>query len=102
MQAVINPGDEVIVIEPFYDWYLDFVLSYFVTPQFMNFSYPPCIEMAGGIPKYVSLRPPVRGISTSAHEWALDLSELEQAVSKKTKVRGLQRNPLPRSAPHHY
>src|SRR4051812_5859500 len=40
IQALVNPGDEVIVFEPFYD------------------SYVPAIEIAGGVPRYAQLRPP--------------------------------------------
>ena len=38
--TVVRPGDEVIVFEPAYD------------------SYVPAIELAGGIPIYISLQPP--------------------------------------------
>ena len=39
MQALINPGDEVILLEPFYD------------------AYPADVLMAGGVPVYVPLQP---------------------------------------------
>jgi aspartate/methionine/tyrosine aminotransferase len=39
MQALLNPGDEVILFEPFYD------------------AYPADVIMAGGVPKYVPLQP---------------------------------------------
>jgi aspartate/methionine/tyrosine aminotransferase len=66
IQAVVNPGDEVILIEPFYD------------------SYPQDVIMAGGIPKYVPLRP--SRDAKESNDWKLDLAELEKAVSKKTKL----------------
>ncbi len=40
IQALINPGDEAIVFEPFYD------------------AYVPDITMAGGVPRFVRLHPP--------------------------------------------
>ncbi|MGB9633272.1 MAG: aminotransferase class I/II-fold pyridoxal phosphate-dependent enzyme, partial [Chloroflexaceae bacterium] len=43
MQALIDPGDEVIVFEPFYD------------------AYVPDITMAGGVPRLVRLHPPAPG-----------------------------------------
>ena len=57
--GIVNPGDEVIVIEPFYDSYLA------------------CLSMAGGIPKIVTLRAP---------DFTLDESELRNAFSDKTKM----------------
>jgi N-succinyldiaminopimelate aminotransferase len=57
--GLIEPGDEVILIEPLYDCYL------------------PIIRRAGGIPKLVTIRPP---------DWALDLEALRAAFSEKTKL----------------
>lgn len=57
--ALIDPGDEVVVIEPIYDTYL------------------PIIELAGGVPKIVRLSPP---------EWRLPLDKLVAAFSDKTKL----------------
>lgn len=45
IQALINSGDEVILFEPCYD------------------SYVPSIEIAGGVPRFVTLRPPDWGFS---------------------------------------
>lgn len=56
--SLIEPGDEVIVFQPFYD------------------SYVPMIKRAGGVPKFVKLSPPLWNISTEA---------LENVVSEKTK-----------------
>jgi N-succinyldiaminopimelate aminotransferase len=57
--ALIEPGDEVVVIEPLYDCYL------------------PMIRRAGGIPKTVRLTPP---------HWNLDLDALSAAFSERTKL----------------
>ena len=64
VMGLVNPGDEVVVFEPFYDSYL------------AN------IEWAGGIPRYVLLRPP-----DAAHPaWWFEEDELRAAFSPKTRV----------------
>lgn len=57
--GLIEPGDEVIVFEPFYDSYL------------------PMIRRGGGVPKIVRLMPP---------SWELPREELAAAFSAKTKL----------------
>lgn len=57
--ALIEPGDEVVLIEPLYDSYL------------------PIIERAGGVPKIVRLTPP---------EWRLPLDALAAAFGPRTKL----------------
>lgn len=57
--ATVDPGDEVIVLEPFYD------------------SYVASIEMAGGKAVPVTLHAP---------EFTVDLAELEAAINPKTKL----------------
>ncbi len=57
--ALIEPGDEVVMIEPLYDCYL------------------PLVRRAGGIPRLVRITPP---------EWKLDVAALEAAFSERTKA----------------
>lgn len=57
--GMLNPGDEVVMIEPFYDCYL------------------PLVERAGAVAKIVSLTPP---------EWAVPEQELRAAFSDRTKL----------------
>jgi N-succinyldiaminopimelate aminotransferase len=59
LMALINPGDEVILIEPLYDTYL------------------PVVTMLGGIPRLVRLNPP---------DWALPHAALEAAFTPRTKL----------------
>jgi aspartate/methionine/tyrosine aminotransferase len=56
--GLIQPGDEVIVFQPFYDSYL------------------PIIRLAGGVPKLISLQPP---------GWRFDRAMLEAAFSDRTR-----------------
>jgi aminotransferase len=57
--SLINPGDEVILSEPFYENY-----------------WPDCV-LAGAIPRFVPLRPP---------GWTFDPDELAGAFNDRTKV----------------
>lgn len=57
--ALIEPGDEVVLIEPLYDSYL------------------PIVRLAGGVPKLVRLEPP---------NWKLSEELLTKAFSNKTKL----------------
>ena len=59
LMALINPGDEVVLIEPLYDTYV------------------PVVRLLGGIPKLVRLTPP---------NWDLPRAELAAAFGPKTKA----------------
>jgi aspartate/methionine/tyrosine aminotransferase len=59
ISALVNPGDEVIVLEPFYD------------------SYVASIKMAGGIPVPVTMHAP---------DFNVDTVELESVISPRTKL----------------
>ncbi|WP_419896866.1 aminotransferase [Roseomonas sp. USHLN139] len=59
LMAVINPGDEVVLIEPLYDTYL------------------PVVKLLGAVPRVVRLSPP---------KWELPRAELAAAFGPKTKA----------------
>ena len=62
--AICNPGDEVIILEPFYE------------------NYVPDTLLSGAKPRYVKLRPP----STEDGEWTFDEQELRSAFHNHTKA----------------
>ncbi len=64
-QALINPGDEVIIFEPFYD------------------AYVPDVVMAGGVPRYVRMHPPR---PAGPQTWHFDPAELAAAFSPRTRL----------------
>jgi aspartate/methionine/tyrosine aminotransferase len=64
--GLIEPGDEVVVIQPVYDAYL------------------PMIRRAGGVPRLISLQPP---------HWRLTREALESVFSERTRLVALN-NPL--------
>lgn len=57
--GLMNPGDEVILFEPFYD------------------SYPACVALAGGVPRFVTLRAP---------DFTFDPDELRAAFNECTRL----------------
>src|SRR5919198_249641 len=64
IQGLTDPGDEVILFEPFYD------------------SYEASVVMSGGVPRVVFLRPP-----EGAHKtWWFDEEELRAAFGPKTRL----------------
>ncbi|MCJ1287043.1 hypothetical protein MMC26_006390 [Xylographa opegraphella] len=70
IMAFVEPGDEVIVMEPFFSYYARAII------------------LAGGTPQYVSLKPPADSASrkTRAAEWKLDLEEVNSLVNSKTRA----------------
>jgi len=84
LQGLLDPGDEAVLFEPFFD------------------VYESQVKMAGGVPVYVPLRPSSSSAATtvvpdgdggaagsnngSSQVFALDLSELENAITDRTKV----------------
>ncbi|MFF7948823.1 pyridoxal phosphate-dependent aminotransferase [Streptomyces griseorubiginosus] len=62
--ALVEPGDEVVALEPYYD------------------SYAACIAMAGGTRVPVTLRPDSEG----GARFRLDLDELRAAVTDRTRL----------------
>ena len=59
MLGVLDPGDEVVVFEPFYE------------------NYGPDAILSGAVPRLVTLRPP---------DWTLDEAELRAAFSDRTRA----------------
>jgi N-succinyldiaminopimelate aminotransferase len=59
IQGVCNPGDEVVLFEPYYD------------------SYRASVAMAGAVPRFVTLL---------ASDWAFDPAELERAFTARTRA----------------
>ena len=57
--AILNPGDEVVVFEPFYE------------------NYGPDAILSGAVPRFVKLRPP---------DWTFDPDELARAFSARTRA----------------
>jgi len=63
LMAVCNPGDEVIIFEPYYE------------------NYGPDSILSGAKPRFVKLRPPTDRVG----EWTFDEQELRSAFHKHTK-----------------
>uniref|UniRef100_A0A673JDF8 Kynurenine--oxoglutarate transaminase 1-like n=1 Tax=Sinocyclocheilus rhinocerous TaxID=307959 RepID=A0A673JDF8_9TELE len=77
-QALIDEGDEVIIVEPFFD------------------CYQPMVMMAGGTAIYVPLKPVCCGPVLSSADWVLSPEELASKFSPRTKaiVINTPNNPL--------
>eukprot|EP01036_Dinobryon_divergens_P023010 gene23010-31320_t len=63
MQAMINEGDEVVILEPAFD------------------IYPATVQMAGGSCKYVPLE-----LNIASNKWTLDMQKIEAAIGPNTKI----------------
>lgn len=59
LKAIINPGDEIIIFEPFYE------------------NYGPDCMLSGATPRYVALDPP---------DWSYSLEALKAAFNERTKA----------------
>jgi methionine aminotransferase len=59
LTALVRPGDEVLLFQPVYD------------------SYVPAIQLSGGTPVFVTLRPP---------DYRVDWDEVKRRVSRRTRV----------------
>lgn len=72
IMALVDPGEEVIVFEPAYD------------------AYVPDILMAGAIPRFVTLHPPVvaspAGEPTGSSRWTFDKDALHNAFNSRTRA----------------
>jgi len=69
----VNPGDEVILVEPFFDIYYG------------------AVEMSGAVPKYLPMRRDTnsqggKGGLASSSEWKLDPKDLEKVLTDKSKL----------------
>ena len=59
MMAIINPGDEIVIFEPYYE------------------NYGPDAILSGATPRFVQIRPP---------DWSFDREELARAFGPRTKA----------------
>jgi aspartate/methionine/tyrosine aminotransferase len=64
MMAIINPGDEIVVFEPYYE------------------NYGPDAILSGATPRFVKMKPP----ANENDVWSYDLDELAAAFGPKTKA----------------
>ncbi|MCC7008609.1 MAG: aminotransferase class I/II-fold pyridoxal phosphate-dependent enzyme [Acidobacteria bacterium] len=66
LMAIVDPGDEVVVFEPFYE------------------NYGPDAILSGATPRFVRLRPPA--VSDAGGDWSFDPNELAAAFCNRTRA----------------
>lgn len=66
--AIVDPGDEVIVFEPFYE------------------NYGPDAILSGATPRYVQLREPAAHGHVGASDWSFDADQLRGAFNNRTRA----------------
>jgi methionine aminotransferase len=59
LTALVHPGDEVLLFQPAYDSYL------------------PAVQLSGGVPRFITLRPP---------HYRIDWDEVRRALTPRTRV----------------
>lgn len=64
MMATVDPGEEVVVFEPFYE------------------NYAPDAILSDAVPRHVALRPP----ANETEDWTFDRDELRRAFNERTKA----------------
>lgn len=77
--AFLDPGDEVILFEPYFDQYLA------------------SVTLNGGVPVYVPLHPNTKDVAKpTGYDWKFDVDEFRRAITPKTKmiVLNTPHNPL--------
>jgi aspartate/methionine/tyrosine aminotransferase len=68
MMGIIDPGDEVVIFEPFYE------------------NYGPDAILSGAIPRYVTLHEPSSSTAFGATSWTFDPDELAAAFNDRTRA----------------
>ena len=85
MLAVTNPGDEVIVFEPFYENYGPDAILSGATPRFVKLR-PPAVSHSEPVPSEVEGRSEESAFQKGAGEWTFDPDELRRAFNPHTKA----------------